>query len=138
MKAKCGAKSETTTLRNNCFVIVESLLTFIEYIFIMSMYFLISANSDAFSWPKDWKKWQGGSNYDKDVVPTTVTNQHFINWMNVAAFPFFTKLYAKIKLEPGEYTLHVFYSILCLPIIILGCRGLPKCFYYTGKLPAHR
>eukprot|EP00116_Pleurobrachia_bachei_P005544 sb/3465806/ len=63
------------------------------------------SNSTAFSWPRDWKVWQ-----DKvPFLPTQVNDEHLINWMNPAAFPSFTKLYARVRLDPGEYMLNITY-----------------------------
>ena len=69
--------------------------------------------------PKDWNIW---TDNDKDaqnmngtsykILPSDIRDEHLINWMNPAAFPSFTKLYGKIKLDPGTYTLEVAYSIL--------------------------
>lgn len=69
--------------------------------------------------PKDWGNWSkieqaAGSKDDMDekILPKDVTDEHFINWMNPAAFPSFTKLYAKVNLVPGKYYLRTAYSIL--------------------------
>jgi len=68
-------------------------------------------DSSSFSWPKDWQKWMTNGSPDGSFpeLPRTVTNEHLINWMNPAAFPSFTKLYAKATLEPGKYTLTIKY-----------------------------
>jgi len=64
-------------------------------------------NAEKSAWPPLWQQW-----IDKDpgntFIPTTVQDERFINWMNPAAFPKFTKLYAKAVME-GKYTLTINY-----------------------------
>ena len=64
--------------------------------------------------PKDWERWTTENETEK-ILPSDITDEHLINWMNPAAFPSFTKLYAKVKLDPGTYELEVAYSILLFP-----------------------
>lgn len=59
------------------------------------------------AWPKYWQTWIN-NNKSNNFIPTTVQDERFINWMNPAAFPKFTKLYAKAKME-GKYTLQITY-----------------------------
>lgn len=68
--------------------------------------FQYEENPTEFSWPKDWKKWIGDATV---ALPKNIANEHLINWMNVAAFPSFTKLYAKVNLKPGSYKLKIDY-----------------------------
>ncbi|KAL5266746.1 hypothetical protein ACHWQZ_G003952 [Mnemiopsis leidyi] len=78
--------------------------------------FLLPANwkgwtpdSGEYVMPKDWNKWADKNTTENKILPIDIRDEHLINWMNPAAFPSFTKLYAKVKLDPGSYTLHVAY-----------------------------
>lgn len=80
--------------------------------------FLLPANwknwkpeSGDFVMPKDWERWTTENETDptEKILPSDITDEHLINWMNPAAFPSFTKLYAKVKLDPGTYKLEVAY-----------------------------
>lgn len=65
-------------------------------------------DSEKSAWPPLWQKWIDNSTTADTFIPKTVTDERFINWMNPAAFPKFTKLYAKAKME-GKYELEITY-----------------------------
>ena len=65
--------------------------------------------------PPNWRK-------DLSTIRGGLTNESFIVWMRVSAFPVFRKLYGRAvingeepghtELPPGEYALNITYSIL--------------------------
>lgn len=64
-------------------------------------------DAEKFAWPPLWQQWID-RNATNAFIPKTVADERFINWMNPAAFPKFTKLYARAKME-GKYEMEITY-----------------------------